>query len=110
MSDNNTLDITEPAAVASGEQLRDRSAHKAWDHEDAAWKIRAWQALNELRATKQPFNADDVAEKAGRPKKPGAMGALFLQAVKEHLIHCVGYVKMRQPRAHARRTAVYTGC
>lgn len=70
--------------------IQQRARDAAYRNEDPDWLSRAWEALQRLAATGQPFTADELHELAGDPTNYQSVGPLFGKAARDGLIRKTG--------------------
>jgi hypothetical protein len=97
-----------------GEALRDAALSQVQDNAEP-WSDRAWALANKhvTRYLVPPqFTGEDLYSQIvciiGPPHHSNAAGAFIMRCVRGKLIESTGvWVKMRNPRSHARKTPLY---
>ncbi len=95
--------------LMDGTDLREDGVGRVDAAEPEDWKARADRAILELAATREPFSADDVRDRAGDPVHPNAMGARLLAAAKRGSIERVGLIRSTRPSCHAHLNPAWKG-
>ena len=97
---------THPALSAS--QRRDRGIRRATSA-DPGWLPLALEAIRELAATGEVFDADMVCARVGEPPSPPLAGAAFRTAKLRGWIELAGTGTADRPQAHSRMTRTWRG-
>lgn len=108
--------ISMPLEAPSGRDLRDRGIARAEEHAETlyeAWNNKAFKALESYLVevfparVGGPFTCEEFRawcqgnrQELAEPPSLRAFGGIILRAAKKGLIHKIGYIKVKNPRAH----------
>jgi len=77
---------------------------------DEFWRAAAWQALEHLAASDEPFDAWSLVELGvPEPTSSASLGALFYAARRAGLIVKVGYGQSRRPTTRGSLVCLWVG-
>lgn len=104
--------LTIEQSLDEGQRRRDRGQQAALLSSSVGWKALAERAIAELAATGQPFTAEDLRERVGRPlgSSDNCMGAVFGTAARAGIIEPIAYTQAKRPEAAGRVLRVWRGC
>lgn len=105
------LDQEQRASLDEGRRRRDEGMRAAALNTNVPWKRLAQRALSELAASGQPFTAEDLRERVGRPlgSHDSALSSLFGNAARRNEIVACGYTQATRAEARGRVLRVWRG-
>ena len=80
------------------------------EHSDEFWKAAAWQALEHLAASGEPFDAWALVELGvPEPTSAASWGALFYAARQAQLVEPAGWCQSRRPTTRGSACRLWVG-